>query len=45
MDDSQLSDHIPVLFDAVEEIFRNHSPRESVIDATLGLGGHTQMML
>ena len=37
--------HKSVLFHEVEEVFSTISEPELVIDATLGLGGHTMMML
>lgn len=37
--------HEPVLLDVVEEIFLETWPKKTVVDATLGLGWHTRMML
>lgn len=38
-------EHIPVLFSEIQKYFCQISPREFVIDATQGLGGHTKMLL
>lgn len=38
-------EHIPVLFSEISEIYKDTSPRQFVVDATQGLGGHTKMFL
>ncbi len=44
MTENSILEHIPVLFQEVKELYQSR-PRQTVIDATLGLGWHAYMLI
>jgi 16S rRNA (cytosine1402-N4)-methyltransferase len=40
-----LLSHTPVLFEEIRSVFSLHPSKKTVIDATLGLGGHASMLI